>query len=80
MLGPGGIGKTVLALRIASNAAGDFADGAWMSTRPPRREANMVERAILRALGIEESANRSLSETLNLALADRHALILLDNC
>ena len=61
LTGPGGIGKTRLALDVAAAVADDFADGvAWVPLAPVVR-ASLVVSAIAQALGVREPANRRCS-------------------
>ncbi len=79
-VGPGGVGKTRLALAIAAEAAGDFGDGAWFIDLVPITDPAMVGAAVAAALGIGEQQGRGVDESVLAALADRHALLVLDNC
>jgi predicted ATPase/class 3 adenylate cyclase len=79
-VGAGGVGKTRLALAVASDAMTEFADGMGFVDLVPVRDPAMVAGAVAAALGIGEQQGRSLSESVVTALADRHALLVLDNC
>ena len=79
-VGPGGVGKTRLALAVAADAAGDFADGVWFVDLVPVTDPGMVAAAVAGALGLGEQPGRGLDESVVAALADRHALLVLDNC
>ncbi|MGI5243920.1 LuxR C-terminal-related transcriptional regulator [Dactylosporangium sp. CA-139066] len=79
-VGPGGVGKTRLALTVAADAAGDFADGVWFVDLVPITDPAMVGAAVAAAAGIGEQQGRGLDESVAAALADRHALLVLDNC
>jgi predicted ATPase/DNA-binding CsgD family transcriptional regulator len=79
-VGPGGVGKTRLALVLAAEAAGEFADGVWFVDLVPITDPAMVGAAVAAALGIGEQQGRGLDESVVAALADRHALLVLDNC
>ena len=64
LTGPGGVGKTRLALAIAAELAADFADGvAWVELAPLRDPA-LVAAALAHALGVRESGERPLAELL----------------
>ena len=79
LTGPGGVGKTRLALAVAAELAGDFADGvAWIELAPTRDPA-LVPAVLAGVLGVRESGERPLAELLALALADRQLLLVLDN-
>jgi predicted ATPase/DNA-binding CsgD family transcriptional regulator len=79
-VGPGGVGKTRLALAVAAEAAGDFADGVWFVDLVPVTDPAMVGAAVAAAAGIGEQQSRGMDESVVAALADRHALLVLDNC
>jgi predicted ATPase/DNA-binding CsgD family transcriptional regulator len=79
-VGPGGVGKTRLALAVAAEAAGDFADGVWFVDLVPITDPAMVGAAVAAAVGIGEQQGRGMDESVVAALADRHALLVLDNC
>ena len=80
LCGPGGIGKTRLALRLAAELAGDFPDGAWLAELADLRDPELVPRRVAATLGILEEPDRSLTETLNDALRSRRLLLILDTC
>ncbi len=79
-VGPGGVGKTRLALAVATDAMAEFADSMWFVALVPVTDPAMVAGAVAAALGLGEQQGRSLSESVVTALADRHALLVLDNC
>jgi predicted ATPase/DNA-binding CsgD family transcriptional regulator len=79
-VGPGGVGKTRLALAVAADLAGDFADGVWFVDLVPITDPAMVGAAVAAAAGIGEQQGRGVDESVAAALADRHALLVLDNC
>ena len=81
--GPGGVGKTRLALEVAHRVAGKFPDGAWLvrlTDLSVGAGANDVEAAIVSALGIsDQSATRPRDKLLSF-LPERRVLLVLDNC
>ncbi|MDI2124634.1 LuxR C-terminal-related transcriptional regulator [Yinghuangia seranimata] len=79
-VGPGGIGKTRLALAVAAEQAGRFADGVWYVDLVPVTDHAMVGPAVADALGLGEQPGRSAEESVTAWLADREALLVLDNC
>jgi predicted ATPase/DNA-binding CsgD family transcriptional regulator len=79
-VGSGGVGKTRLALAVAAEVAGDFADGVWFVDLVPITDPAMVGAAVAAAVGIGEQQSRGIDESVIAALADRHALLVLDNC
>jgi predicted ATPase len=79
-VGPGGVGKTRLALAVAEAVAGDFADGVWFVDLVPVTDPAMVGAAVAAAVGIGEQQSSGMDESVVTALADRQALLVLDNC
>ena len=79
-VGPGGVGKTRLALTVAADLAGHFADGVWFVDLVPVTDPAMVGSAVAAALGLGEQQGRTIEDSVLAALADRHALLVLDNC
>ncbi|MFC5833374.1 ATP-binding protein [Nonomuraea insulae] len=79
-LGPGGVGKTRLALAVATEAAGEYDDGVWFVDLVPVTDPDMIATAVAGALGLGEQPGRDMTASVVAALADRHALLVLDNC
>ena len=79
-VGPGGVGKTRLALAVAADLAGDFADGVWFVDLVPVTDPAMVGSAVAAALGFGEQQGRSIDDSVLAAMADRRVLLVLDNC
>jgi predicted ATPase/DNA-binding XRE family transcriptional regulator len=80
LTGPGGVGKTRLALAIATEVGADFADGvAWVDLAP-LRDPTAVTPVVARALAVRDGGDRPLGETLAAALTERRLLLVLDNC
>ena len=80
LIGPGGIGKTRLALEVASANATAFPDGVLFVELAALGDATMVSRAVASALALDEPPNRPLDERLIDALRSRALLLVLDNC
>ncbi|MYR46213.1 LuxR C-terminal-related transcriptional regulator, partial [Streptomyces sp. SID5910] len=78
--GPGGVGKTRLALAVAADLAGDFADGVWFADLVPVTEPGRVGAAVAAAVGVGEQPGRGVDDAVLAALADHRALLVLDNC
>jgi predicted ATPase/DNA-binding CsgD family transcriptional regulator len=78
--GPGGVGKTRLALAVAADMAERFADGTWFVDLVPVTDPPMIAAAIAAALGLGEHQRRSAEHTVASWLADRETLLVLDNC
>ena len=79
LTGPGGVGKTQLALQIAKEAAVDFPDGVVFVPLSPLRDASEVAGAIAGAWGARVAGDSAPLRHLVAALRDRQALLLLDN-
>jgi predicted ATPase/DNA-binding CsgD family transcriptional regulator len=80
LVGPGGIGKTRLALAVAADVAGRFPDGIWYADLVLVAEAAMLPGAVMTAIGLSESSSRSAEDVLAAGVRDRRALLVLDNC
>jgi predicted ATPase/class 3 adenylate cyclase len=79
LTGPGGIGKTRLALQAAADLLDDFRDGVYFVPLAPIRDPELVLQAIAQALGVSEAVDKSLSESIKAFLRQRQTLLLLDN-
>jgi len=82
LTGPGGVGKTRLALEVARNLrSGEvFADGVWLAGLAPLADAALLPQTTAAALGIREEPGRAVLETLQESLRARRLLLVLDNC
>ena len=80
LTGPGGSGKTRLALALAEHAVGTFPDGIWFVDLATLAEPGLVPHAVASALGLREEPGLPLIETLIGTLRSRSLLLLLDNC
>jgi predicted ATPase/DNA-binding CsgD family transcriptional regulator len=80
LCGPGGVGKTRLAARLAGQLAARFADGAWLVELAEVSDPALVAVRVAALLGIREEPDRPLIETLADALRQRQLLIVLDTC
>ncbi len=78
LTGPGGVGKTRLALRVAGTATA-FPDGAWFVDLASLYDPDAVALAIGRALGVRSAGDRTIAQGIVEALRDRRALLVLDN-
>jgi predicted ATPase/class 3 adenylate cyclase len=79
LTGPGGTGKTRLAVQAAAEAAERFPDGITWVPLAPLRDPALLLPQIAEALGVKERADTSVAESLTTALAGKHALLVLDN-
>ncbi|HEU5431910.1 MAG TPA: helix-turn-helix domain-containing protein, partial [Thermomicrobiales bacterium] len=79
LTGPGGVGKTRLALAVAAEIAPDFANGAAWVDLAPLRDPTLAATAVAQALGVPEGGERSVADALASAIDDRNLLLILDN-
>jgi predicted ATPase/class 3 adenylate cyclase/DNA-binding CsgD family transcriptional regulator/Tfp pilus assembly protein PilF len=77
--GPGGIGKSRLALQVAADALDGAGDGVWLVELAPVAEPELVARTAAAVLGVREEPGRPMLDTLVDAVGDRHLLVVLDN-
>lgn len=80
LCGVGGIGKTRLALRLASRLAPAFADGAWLVELAEITRPEGVLHQLAEVFRLEREPGRSMLDTLVSRLADAECLLVLDNC
>ena len=79
LTGPGGVGKTRLALEVARELEPEFADGACFVSLAPLRRPHDVPAAIVRALGVMVLPGESPSQAGERFLAAKHLLLVVDN-
>ena len=79
LVGPGGVGKTRLALEVAERVFDDFEDGVYFVSLAPIRDTELVATSITQILGIQDSPGRSLVDRLKDRLRNKRTLLLLDN-
>jgi predicted ATPase/DNA-binding SARP family transcriptional activator len=79
LTGPGGSGKTRLALEVAADLLDAFADGVFFVSLAPIRDPGLIVSGIAQVLGVRESGSRPLRELLDEHLRAREILLLLDN-
>src|SRR6266487_1260283 len=79
LTGTGGVGKTRLALAIASEVQGTYSDGVCFISLAPLQDADLVLPTIAQALGLQVSSTRPLLDLLQAALREQHVLLVLDN-
>ena len=80
LTGTGGSGKTRLALEVARDLAGSYADGVWLVELAPLSEPELVVQEVAGTLGVQEQPGRLPLENLLEALGDKEMLLLMDNC
>ena len=79
LTGPGGTGKTRLALQAAAEAAESFPDGLWWVPLSALRDPNLLVPSLAQTLLVEEQPGRELFEGLAARLTGMRALVILDN-
>ncbi|SON63567.1 Putative HTH-type transcriptional regulator [Mycobacterium simulans] len=79
LTGVGGVGKTRLAVQVATQLAGEL-DGAWYVDLAPIRDPDLVPITVARALGLRDQPGRSTVDVVLRFLSARRALVVLDNC
>ena len=80
LVGPGGIGKTRLALAAAQQLADLGRSGAWLIDLASITSSSDVPRVVADTLGVKEHPGRTLTQSMVAALQSRPALLVLDNC
>ena len=79
LTGPGGVGKTRLALRVTADLRAQFADDVAFVALAPLDDPALVVSTIAQTLGLHEAGGEPLSDTVRAALRDRCLLLVLDN-
>jgi class 3 adenylate cyclase len=80
LTGPGGVGKTRLAVQAAAQAAERFADGAWLCELAPVRDLAGVDDAVAAVFSVTARAGQGTREALAEFLRAKQLLLVLDNC
>ena len=80
LTGPGGCGKTRLALRVAALAEAGFGDGARLVELAPLTDPALLPASVAQALGVSERDAPTPAAGLARELAGRELLVVLDNC
>jgi predicted ATPase/DNA-binding CsgD family transcriptional regulator len=79
LTGPGGVGKTRLAIEVAQRMAPDFVDGVRFVALEAIRDPDLALPTVAAAFGVQERGTHHLVELLQTELQDRHLLLVLDN-
>ena len=79
LTGPGGVGKTRLAVAVAERSRDAYADGVVFVPLAPLRDAALLPSVLAETLGIKEVAGQALQETLTRRLQDKYMLLVFDN-
>jgi predicted ATPase len=80
LTGVGGVGKTRLALEVASRAVNDYADGVWIIELGPLGDPAAVPDVVAATMGIAQQPGLSMAESVGRALEGRSRLLVFDNC
>ena len=80
LVGPGGVGKSRLAVRAAADLARSFANGAWLVELAEVRDAGLVRNAVMAGLDLRDQAGTEPLALLLAYLRDRELLLVVDNC
>ena len=80
LAGAAGIGKTRLAVEVARSAAGRFPAGTWFVDLAPLSAPELVAQTVADVLGVRAEAGVALADTVAAGMANRQALLVLDNC
>ena len=80
LLGPGGIGKTRLALQVAEEVLERYREGVWLVELAALTDPALLPQTVATGLGLREQPGHSLLQTLQEYLTSRHLLLILDNC
>lgn len=79
LTGPGGVGKTRLALQVAEDMLERFEDGVYVVLLAALRDAALVMQSIAEAIGLRAAHGEPVAEQLRVFLRDRQMLLVLDN-
>jgi non-specific serine/threonine protein kinase len=80
LTGPGGIGKSTLALEVARGALGEFADGRWIVELASLSDQYLVPSALASVLGLKISGEKVSADAVARAVGQQRILLVLDNC
>lgn len=80
LTGPGGTGKTRLAIQVAFTLLSTFPDGVWLVELAPLADPALVQLTVAAALNLHETPGKPLIQSLIEHLNNRHVLLILDNC
>jgi predicted ATPase/DNA-binding CsgD family transcriptional regulator len=80
LVGPGGVGKSRLALRTATDLRRGIPDGSWLVELAGLRDAELVTKAVMSSLGLRDESSQWPVSRLIEYVASKRLLLVLDNC
>jgi predicted ATPase/DNA-binding CsgD family transcriptional regulator len=80
LVGPGGVGKTRLAIRVATDLGRGFPDGVWLVELADLHDPALVGNAVMAALDLRDQAAITPAALIRSYLRDKELLLVLDNC
>jgi predicted ATPase/class 3 adenylate cyclase len=80
LTGPGGGGKTRLALQVAADLVDEMADGVWLAEFATLSDPMLLTQAVAASLGLRDQSERPILSVLTGFLQSRRVLLVLDNC
>jgi predicted ATPase len=80
LTGPGGVGKTRLALEVAGRVAHEFPDGVFVVELASVTDPSAVPDAVAAVLGVTQQAGMNMADSVASALQERRRLLVFDNC
>lgn len=80
LTGPGGTGKTRLALQVGADMLDQFSDGVWLVEFAPITNPELIPHAVANVLGVREEKGTPLFQTISTSLRPKSLLLILDNC
>lgn len=80
LTGPGGTGKTRLALQLATEVLEEFGNGVWLVELAPLADPTLVTQTVASTLGVREQPGRTILDALMDYVRAKNLLLILDNC
>jgi predicted ATPase/DNA-binding XRE family transcriptional regulator len=80
LTGPGGTGKTRLALQLAADVLDTFADGIWLVELAPLADPSLATQTVASTLGVREQPGRPIRDALMDFVRAKSMVLILDNC
>src|ERR1700722_908775 len=80
LTGPGGIGKTALAIKAARDLLAEFGGGGWLVELASLTDPELVPSAVAHVLGLQQGGDEISAEEVARGVGGAHLLLVLDNC